>query len=73
MIVCYSHDIIYNIPESIKIFLLEPTLLCLFGIDKNQLTQIASKLRSFRKPSVYKGKGIRRLDEKIIMKTGKRK
>lgn len=69
----YSHDIIYNIPESIKIFLLEPTLLCLFGIDKNQLTQIASKLRSFRKPSVYKGKGIRLLDEKIIMKTGKRK
>lgn len=69
----YSHDVIYNIPASIKIFLLEPTLLCLFGIDKNQLTQIASKLRSLRKPSVYKGKGIRLLNEKINLKTGKRK
>ena len=69
----YSHDIIYNVPSSIKIFLLEPTLLCLFGIDKNQLTQIATKLRSLRKPSVYKGKGIRLLNEKINLKTGKRK
>ena len=69
----YSHDVVYNIPASIKIFLLEPTLLCLFGIDKNQLTQIASKLRSLRKPSVYKGKGIRLLNEKINLKTGKRK
>lgn len=69
----YSHDIVYNIPASIKIFLLDPTLLCLFGIDKNQLTQIASKLRNLRKPSVYKGKGIRLLNQKINTKTGKRK
>lgn len=69
----YSHDIIYNIPESVKIFLVDPTLLCIFGIDKNQVSQIASKLRSLRKPSVYKGKGIRFLDEKISLKTGKRK
>lgn len=69
----YSHDIVYNISASVKIFLLEPTFLCLFGIDKNQLTQIASKLRSLRKPSVYKGKGIRLLNEKISLKTGKRK
>ena len=69
----YSHDIIYNIPQSVKIFLVDPTLLCVFGIDKNQVSQIASKLRSLRKPSVYKGKGIRFLNEKIQLKTGKRK
>jgi large subunit ribosomal protein L6 len=69
----YSHDILYKIPSSIKIFLLDPTLICLFGIDKNQVTQIAAKLRDLRKPSVYKGKGIRLLDEKIFLKTGKRK
>lgn len=69
----YSHDLLYNLPESIKIFLLDPTLLCLFGIDKNQVTQVASKLRALRKPSAYKGKGIRLLDEKIALKTGKRK
>lgn len=69
----YSHDILYKIPSSLKIFLLDPTLICLFGIDKNQVTQIAAKLRDLRKPSVYKGKGIRLLDEKIFLKTGKRK
>jgi len=69
----YSHDIIYNIPLSVRIFLLDPTTLCIFGLDKNQVTQIASKLRHLRKPSVYKGKGIRLLHEKIPLKTGKRK
>ena len=69
----YSHDLMYNIPPSIKIFLIDSTLLCLFGIDKNQVTQIASNLRKLRKPSVYKGKGIRLLNEKIQIKTGKRK
>jgi len=69
----YSHDFVYNIPNSVKIFLLDPTLICLFGIDKNQVTQIASNLRSLRKPSAYKGKGIRLLHEKIHLKTGKRK
>lgn len=69
----YSHDILYKIPESVRIFLLEPTLLCLFGIDKNQITQVAAKIRQLRKPSVYKGKGIRLLNEKIVLKAGKRK
>lgn len=69
----YSHDILYKIPESVRIFLLEPTLLCLFGIDKNQITQVAAKIRQIRKPSVYKGKGIRLLNEKIVLKAGKRK
>lgn len=69
----YSHDLVYNVPESVKVFLVDPTLLCLFGVDKNQVTQIASNLRSLRKPSAYKGKGIRLINEKINLKTGKRK
>lgn len=69
----YSHDIIYKLPSSIKVFLMDPTLFCLFGIDKNQITQIAAKLRGLRKPSVYKGKGIRLLNETIALKIGKRK
>jgi len=69
----YSHDIVYKIPSSIKLFLIDPTLICIFGIDKNQITQIASKLRNLRKPSVYKGKGIRLVDEKILLKQGKKK
>jgi large subunit ribosomal protein L6 len=69
----YSHDVLYKVPTSIRVFLLDPTLICLFGIDKNQVTQIAAKLRDLRKPSVYKGKGIRLLNENIFLKTGKRK
>lgn len=69
----YSHDILYTIPSSIKIFLVEPTVICLFGIDKNQVTQIATKIRNLRKPSVYKGKGIRLMNEKILLKQGKKK
>lgn len=69
----YSHDILYKIPSSIKIFLLDPTLICLFGVDRNQVTQIAAKIRYFRQPSVYKGKGIRVVNEKILLKQGKKK
>jgi large subunit ribosomal protein L6 len=69
----FSHDIIYKIPSSIKLFLLDPTVICLFGLDKNQVTQIAAKIRNLRKPSVYKGKGIRLINEKILLKQGKKK
>ncbi len=69
----YSHDILYKIPSSVKLFLIDPTLLCLFGVDKNQITQVAAKIRDLRRPSVYKGKGIRLLNEKIFLKQGKKK
>nr|QGT76956.1 ribosomal protein L6 [Micractinium pusillum] len=69
----YSHDIMYKVPSSIKLFLLEPTVICLFGLDKNQVTQIATKIRNLRPPSVYKGKGIRLINEKVFLKQGKKK
>lgn len=69
----YSHDIIYKLPDSIKAFLIDPTTFCLFGIDKNQVTQIAAKIRHLRAPSIYKGKGIRLINEKLLLKAGKRK
>ena len=69
----FSHDIKFKLPVSIRAFLLEPTLICIYGIDKNQVTQIACKIRQVKVPSVYKGKGIRFLDEKINLKAGKRR
>lgn len=69
----YSHDILYKIPPSVKLFLIDPTVICLFGLDKNQITQIAAKIRNLRRPSVYKGKGIRLINEKILLKQGKKK
>lgn len=69
----YSHKVKYQVPDSIRVFLLEPTFLGLFGIDKNQVSQVASKIRSFKVPERYKGKGIRFTTEKITLSQGKRK
>lgn len=69
----YSHDIVYKIPSSVQLFLIDPTVICVFGLDKNQITQIAAKIRNLRRPSVYKGKGIRFINEKILVKQGKKK
>lgn len=69
----YSHDIVYNIPNCVKIFLGDATTVYIFGIEKNQVTQLASKIRNLRKPSVYKGKGIQYSHETVSTKTGKRK
>jgi len=53
-----SHQVEFQIPQSIYILVLEPTLICIYGIDKNQVTQLAAKLIHVRPPSHYSGKGI---------------
>lgn len=69
----YSHDIHYQIPSGIKIICKKPTLLEVRGIDCQLVGQVASKIRSFRKPEPYKGKGIKYSDEVIFRKEGKKK
>lgn len=68
----YSHDIRYEIPTGIRVFLQNPTSFCLFGLDKNQLTQIAAAIKNLRKPNAYKEKGIRLLNEKVTLKVRKK-
>lgn len=69
----YSHYHQITLPQSVKSFLPETTLICLFGIDKNQVTQIAAKIQKIKKPCVYKGKGIRLIDQHIQLKARKKK
>ncbi len=69
----FSHDVKFELPSAVHAFLLEPTLICIYGIDKNQVTQVAFKIKQIKLPSVYKGKGIRLNHEKIPLKVGKRK
>ena len=69
----FSHDIKFEVPKAVRVFLLEPTLICLYGIDKNQVTQTASKIKKIKIPSVYKGKGICLVSDKIILKAGKKR
>ena len=68
-----SHDVEFQLPPSIRVFVLEPTLFCLFGINKNQVTQVGAKIRMIKPPEVYKGKGIRLVEEEIKLIQGKRK
>ena len=66
----YSHPINYELPEGIDAKI-EKTRITLTGIDKEKLGGAAAKVRSFRKPEPYKGKGVKYADEIIRRKAGK--
>jgi large subunit ribosomal protein L6 len=67
----YSHPIYFIPPQGIKIDVPAPTQLKIFGIDKELVGLVAAKIRSFKKPEPYKGKGIKYSNEFIIRKAGK--
>ena len=69
----YSHDVVYPIPEGIKIETPKPTEIVVSGSDKQKVGQVAAEIRQFRKPEPYKGKGVKYADEKIFRKEGKKK
>ena len=69
----YSHEIRYPIPEGITIKSEKPTSLVILGADKQQVGQVAAKIRSFRPPEPYKGKGVIRVGEYVLRKEGKKK
>ena len=66
----YSHPIVYQIPEGVKVTLNENKIL-IEGADKQLVGQTAAEIRRFRSPEPYKGKGIRYVDERIVLKEGK--
>ncbi len=71
----YSHPIYFRIPEGITMEATQPVSnvseLKVSGIDKEFVGLLAAKIRSFRKPEPYKGKGFRYSNETIIRKAGK--
>lgn len=71
----YSHPIEYDLPEEIQATVDKDSqwnpLLTISWIDKQLVWQVAAKIRSFRTPEPYKGKGIRYEWEKVKMKVGK--
>ncbi len=69
----YSHDINYDIPSDVKIECPKQNLIKLTSINKEKLGAAAAKIRSFRKPEPFKGKGIKYIDEYIFRKEGKKK
>jgi large subunit ribosomal protein L6 len=67
----YSHPIIFVAPPDINIACESPTLIAVSGVDKELVGQVAAKIRSFRPPEPYKGKGIKYIDEVVRRKAGK--
>lgn len=67
----YSHPIYFVPPDDVKLEVPAPTQIIISGIDKELVGLVAAKIRSFRKPEPYKGKGIKYSDERIIRKAGK--
>jgi large subunit ribosomal protein L6 len=67
----YSHPVNFPIPEGIAIEVEKMTKLSVKGYDKEMVGQTAAKIRSFRGPEPYKGKGIKYADETILRKAGK--
>ena len=69
----YSHDINFEIPENIKITVEKQTIVKISGIDKQLVGMITAKIKSFRPPEPYKGKGIKEVGQYILRKEGKKK
>ena len=69
----FSHDINFDIPETIKITVEKQTILKISGCDKQEVGMIASKIKSIRLPEPYKGKGIKEQGQYILRKEGKKK
>ncbi|MFH0928567.1 MAG: 50S ribosomal protein L6 [bacterium] len=66
----FSHEVVFEAPEGIAITV-EKNLITISGIDKQLVGETAARIRKFRKPEPYQGKGIKYLDEVIKLKAGK--
>ncbi|MBT3991734.1 MAG: 50S ribosomal protein L6 [Rhodospirillaceae bacterium] len=69
----HSHEIRHPIPEGIKITCETQNDISIFGADKQAVGATAAKIRSYRPPEPYKGKGVKYKDEQILRKEGKKK
>ena len=69
----FSHDLNFDIPDQVKIIVEKQTLIKISGFDKQQVGEIAAKVKSIRPPEPYKGKGIKEKGQYILRKEGKKK
>jgi large subunit ribosomal protein L6 len=69
----FSHDINFDIPDSVKISVEKQTIIKINGTNKQEVGMLTSKIKSFRLPEPYKGKGIREQGQHVLRKEGKKK
>jgi len=68
----YSHSVVIDPPPGITFEVPVPTQVLVKGVDKQQVGEVAAKVRKVRRPEPYKGKGIRYEGEYVRRKVGKR-
>jgi large subunit ribosomal protein L6 len=68
----FSHPVDFEIPEGVTIETPSQTEIIVRGSDKQLVGQVAAKIRAYRPPEPYKGKGVRYADERVIMKEAKK-
>ena len=69
----FSHDIDYEVPKQVKVECPKQNIIKLSSFNKDILGATAAKIRSYRKPEPFKGKGIKYENEYIFRKEGKKK
>jgi large subunit ribosomal protein L6 len=69
----FSHPVEFPVPEGINIETPSQTEILVKGADKQLVGETAAKIRGFRPPEPYKGKGVRYADERVVLKEAKKK
>jgi large subunit ribosomal protein L6 len=69
----YSHPVVKDMPAGIKVATPTPTEIIISGPDRQVVGQLAAEVRAFRPPEPYKGKGIRYVGERVVLKETKKK
>ena len=69
----FSHPIDYELPEGVVAETPNQTEILIKGVDKQLVGQVAAEIRDFRRPELYKGKGVRYADEVVRRKEAKKK
>ncbi len=69
----YSHDIVFEIPDDLKIVCESPTVIAVSGSNKQRVGEIIKRLQKYRKPEPYKGKGVIIEGQYVYRKEGKKK
>ena len=69
----FSHPVAYTVPEGVDVETPSQTEVLVKGVDKQKIGQVAAEIRAYRPPEPYKGKGVRYVDERVVMKEAKKK
>ncbi len=69
----FSHPVVHKMPAGVKVVTPTQTEIVLTSSNKQQVGQVAAEIRAYRPPEPYKGKGVRYVDEVVILKETKKK